>query len=97
MPKTNVILLLVVLLASIACGQTAKFDMLDWMTLDPSLQAHLTGPNNPTWTAVDSQHHNLYWVKGKTGYPWDVKGYDASFIYDTITEVSWTDPRTFNV
>lgn len=88
------ILLLILVTASFASGQNPKFDMLDWMTMDP-FGSHMTGSGTAMWTVMDATHGKFYWVKGVKGYPWDVKSYDANFIYDTITEVNWNDPQTF--
>ena len=81
-------------LSTVASSQTAKFDMLDWMTMDP-FGSHMAGSGIPIWTFMDSAHGKFYWVKSAKGFPWDVKSYDANFIYDTITEVNWSDPQTF--
>jgi hypothetical protein len=68
--------------------------MLDWMTMDP-FGSHMTGTGTPIWTVMDSTHGKFYWVKSAKAYPWDVKRYDANFIYDWVTEVSWTDPKNY--
>jgi hypothetical protein len=92
--KCACISLLLVLFSGLSSAQTATFDMLDWMTMDP-FGSHMTGPGTPMWTVMDPSHGKFYWVKGSYGYPWDVKKYDAYFIYDWVTEISWTDPRNF--
>ena len=79
---------------TVSIAQTATFDMLDWMTMDP-FGSHMTGTGTPIWTVMDSANNKFYWVKSVKGYPWDVKKYDANFIYDWVTEVSWTDPRNY--
>jgi len=35
------------------------------------------------------------WTKSLSGYPWDIKTYDAKFVYDRSTELGWTDPTSF--
>jgi hypothetical protein len=85
---------LILLLSSLSSAQKAKLDMLDWMTMDP-FGSHMSGSGTPMWTVMDAAQGKFYWVKSAKGYPWDVKSYDTNFIYDTITEVSWSDPQTF--
>ena len=87
-------ILLVLFLCGSSLGQTATFDMLDWMTMD-SFGSHTKGAGAAMWSVMDSAQNQFYWVKNAKGYPWDVKKYDANFIYDTITEVNWTDPHAF--
>jgi hypothetical protein len=86
--------ILIFLLCALGSAQTATFDMLDWMTMDP-FGSYMTGTGTPIWTVMDSAHGKFYWVKKAQGYPWDVRRYDANLIYNWITEVSWTDPRNF--
>jgi hypothetical protein len=85
---------LLLLLTACSFGQSATFDMLDWMTMD-SFGSHMTGSGTSMWPDMDAANGHFYWVKGVHGYPWDVKAYDANYIYDWITEVSWTDPHTY--
>ena len=92
--RLRFLLLLILLSNTLSSAQTAKFDMLDWMTMDP-FGSHMSGTGTPMWTVMDSAHGKFYWVKSPKGYPWDVKSFDSNFIYDTITEVSWSDPQTF--
>jgi hypothetical protein len=92
--QVNRLLCVLFLLAGCAMGQTAQLDMLDWMTMDP-FGSHVTGNATSLWPYSDPANSNFYWVKGSHGYPWDVKKYDSNFIYDWITEVSWTDPHTY--
>jgi len=87
-------ILLVLFLCGSSLGQTATFDMLDWMTMD-SFGSHTKGVGAAMWSVMDSAQNQFYWVKNAKGYPWDVKKYDANFIYDSITEVNWTDPHAF--
>jgi hypothetical protein len=94
MKSVLTIIILITILGSFALGQTAKLDMIDWMTMDP-FGMHLTGSRTSMWSVVDSTQSQFYWVKGTNGYPWDVKKWDANYIYDTITEVNWTNPRSY--
>ena len=86
--------LLVLFFCTFSLGQTTQFDMLDWMTMDP-YGSYTKGSGAAMWTVMDSAQSQFYWVKNSKGYPWDVKKYDAKFIYDTITEINWTDPRAY--
>jgi hypothetical protein len=85
---------LLLLSCSLSIAQTATFDMLDWMTMDP-FGSYMTGTGISIWTVMDSANNQFYWVKKAQGYPWDVKKYDANLIYDWVTEVSWTDANNF--
>ena len=78
---------LVLFLCGASLGQTATLDMLDWMTMD-SFGSYTKGTGAAMWTVMDSAQSQFYWVKNSKGYPWDVKKYDANFIYDTITEIN---------
>jgi hypothetical protein len=73
-------------------------DMLDWMTLDTAATQHLTGPQNlPLYSKLPSGGL-FWWIKGKSGYPWDIQYYDANNIYQWITDYdphSYTDPHYF--
>ncbi len=72
------------------------YDMLSWMLMSPNLAAasHLAGtkmdgitPSNHIYTQLDVDH--FYWVKGDSGYPWDIEIFDANYIYHSTTEYSW--------
>jgi hypothetical protein len=92
--KSVLIIILITILGNLALGQTAKFDMLDWMTMDP-FGSHLTGSGTSMWPYMDKTQGQFYWIKGPNGYPWDVKKFDANYIYDWVTEVNWSNPRTY--
>jgi hypothetical protein len=79
---------------TISCP-AGTYDMLDWMTLDSDLRAshHMTGSANPLFTEMMSG--KFYWVKGGNGYPWDIQLYDNNYIYQWITEYSWSSPTTY--
>lgn len=76
-------------------------DMLAWFTMDAKLRAnqHLEGNVNPMYTQVWSPDASglgkFFWVKSAKGFPWDVHLYDDDFIYDWLTESSWSDPQTY--
>src|SRR3954471_18265560 len=77
--------------------QTETYNMLAWMTMDPSLAAshHLTGTANPIYTTVLSDR--FFWTKTGQGYPWDIQLYDDKYIYLWVTELNWQDPSTYKV
>jgi len=80
-----------------ATPQAQTYDMLAWMTMDPSLSAshHLSGNANPIYTTV--QPDRFFWTKTGQGFPWDIQLYDKDFIYLWVTELNWQNPNTFKV
>ena len=79
---------------TMACP-AGTYDMLDWMTLDSSLNRkyHMAGNANPLYTNMSSG--KFYWTKGANGSPWDIQLFDNNYIYLWITELNWNDPHTF--
>ena len=77
--------------------QPQTYDMLAWMTMDPSLAAshHLSGNANPIYTTV--QPDRFFWTKTGQGFPWDIQLYDNNYIYLWVTELNWQNPNTFKV
>jgi len=73
------------------------YDMLRWMTMDPSLRAahHMSGTANPIYTAV--MPNRFFWTKTGQGFPWDIQLYDSKYIYLWVTELDWQNPRTYKV
>lgn len=73
------------------------YDMLAWMTMDPSLAAshHMSGNHNPIYTDVKSDR--FFWTKTGQGFPWDIQLYDSKYIYLWVTELDWQNPSTFKV
>ena len=73
------------------------YDMLAWMTMDPTLAAshHLSGNHNPIYT--DVQQGRFFWTKTGQGYPWDIQLYDNNYIYLWVTELNWQNPNTYKV
>src|SRR5579864_6627991 len=63
------------------------YDMLAWMTMDPTLAAshHMSGNHNPIYTTVQSDR--FFWTKTGQGYPWDIQLYDNNYIYLWVTEL----------
>ncbi len=44
---------------------------------------------------IPSRGNEFYWVKGGSGYPWDVNYYDSNYIYQWATEYQWNDPTSY--
>jgi hypothetical protein len=80
--------------STISCPP-GTYDMLDWMTLDSDLRStyHMEGTNNPIYTIIEPD--KFYWVKGGSGYPWDIQLYDSKYIYLWVTELSWIVPQSY--
>ena len=61
------------------------------------------GNANPSYTYINPDNGSgnyanigyFLWIKGASGYPWDVKTWDTNYIYDRSTELVWTDPTSF--
>lgn len=77
--------------------QVKTYDMLSWMTMDPSLRAnyHMSGSANPVYTSVLSDR--FLWTKSSSGFPWDIQLYDNKYIYLGVTELDWQNPNSFKV
>lgn len=75
------------------CSST-QYDMMSWFAMGSSLsnEYHLTGNANPLYTYRGKV---FYWVKGPSGYPWDVNYYDDNYIYQSATEYHWNDPSSY--
>jgi len=71
------------------------YDMLAWMTMDPSLadSHHMSGTANPVYTTV--LEDRFFWTKTAQGYPWDIQLYDDKYIYLWVTELNWENPTTY--
>ena len=80
-----------------------QWDVLSASVLDPELVGqhyHMQGSLNGTQTAYKfttwiQNENKVYYVKNPQGYPWDVNLYDSNYIYQWITEVTWTDPYQY--
>lgn len=77
--------------------QAQTYDMLAWMTMDPTLAAshHMSGTANPIYTNVASDR--FFWTKTGQGFPWDIQLYDNNYIYLWVTELDWQNPSTYKV
>lgn len=80
--------------STISCPP-GTYDMLDWMTLDSDLRStyHMEGTSNPIYTIIEPD--KFYWVKGGSGYPWDIQLYDSKYIYLWVTELDWIVPQSY--
>lgn len=80
-------------------------DMLNYFTMAyPNRLQHYMGPGNanPIYTSISPDLGSSFaasgqflWMKSAQGYPWDIKTYDSSYVYDRTTELSWIDPTSF--
>lgn len=109
--KTVVLVALVLVSCPILFAQQGEScpagteDMMNYFTMAyPNRLASFMGPGNanPIYTTVTPDLGSNFaitgqflWVKSSLGYPWDVKVYDANYVYDRTTELSWTDPTAF--
>ena len=79
--------------------------MMNYFTMAyPNRLDHYMGPGNanPVYTSISpdlggnfATSGQFEWIKSWVGYPWDIKVFDANYIYDRTTELSWTDPTAF--
>lgn len=82
---------------------SGQWDVLSVSVLDPGLVGanyHMQGLLNGSQTAYkfttwDQPNNKVYYVKNPQGYPWDINLYDSKYIYQWITEVTWTDPYQY--
>jgi hypothetical protein len=80
-------------------------DMLNYFTMGyPNRLNNYMGPGNanPIYTDISpdlgenfATSGKFFWTKSSIGYPWDIKKFDKSYVYDRTTELSWTDPTSF--
>jgi|SRR5581483_1738087 len=89
------LLFLLLLLSGFASAQcpASMDDMVSWM-LPKFHYHHMTGTGLTVY--VQSTAGKMYFIKASKGYPLDEKRYDASYVYDSITEDGqnngWSDP-----
>jgi len=90
---------------SFACPRRTE-DMLNYFVMSyPSrVDQHMAPGNaNPVYSSIVPDYANnsyttngyFIWTKSPSGYPWDVKTFDANYIYDRSTELNWNDPTSF--
>lgn len=110
-PLLKFSLLLGILLTSMVHAQTfscppGSEDMLKYFVMSyPNRVDQHMGPGNanPIYSSiVPDNATNKYagsgyfvWTKSSNGYPWDIKTYDNSYVYDRATELGWNDPSSF--
>ena len=81
-------------------------DMLNYFTMayPNRLQNHMgPGNANPIYTVFEGTDPGtsftttgeFFWLKSAQGYPWDIKTFDSSYVYDRATEANWNDPTSF--
>ena len=80
-------------------------DMMNYflMSYPNRVDKHMApGNSNPAYSIMLPESGANYpaqgvflWIKGANGYPWDVKTFDANYIYDRATELNWNDPTSF--
>lgn len=80
-------------------------DMMNYFLMAyPNRVDNFVGPGNanPIYSTVVPELGNGYatqgyflWIKSVNGYPWDIKSFDASYVYDRATELNWNDPQSF--
>jgi hypothetical protein len=61
-----------------------------------ALSNHLEIPGGqPIYTSVIG--NQIWYVKNKQGFPWDMNTFDDDFVYQSITEVNWQEPKQFKI
>lgn len=73
-------------------------DILDYMVPSSafSLYNHLgssVAGVNPVYVVL--QPGKLWFIKGSLGWPWDIDYFDSQYVYQNVTENSWTDPKAY--
>jgi hypothetical protein len=73
-------------------------DILDFMVHAQSTQFHLETAGASPLPLYSVIQGNLLWdIKGSVGYPWDGNSFDEQFVYQNITEISYTNSSTFKM
>jgi hypothetical protein len=80
-------------------------DMMNYflMSYPNRIDKHMgPGNANPVYSVMIPESGSSYppsglflWIKSLNGSPWDIKTFDANYIYDRSTELSWSDPTSF--
>jgi hypothetical protein len=80
-------------------------DMLNYFVMAyPNRVDRYMGPgnSNPIYSSINPELQSavpaqgyFVWTKSLSGYPWDVKTFDANYVYDRSTELTWVDPSSF--
>ena len=84
---------------------TGTEDMLNYFVMAyPNRVTNFMGPGNanPIYSSISPDYLDSFaqsgyfvWTKSLNGYPWDVKSFDAQYVYDRTTELNWGDPQSF--
>src|ERR1700745_450953 len=71
-----------------------QYDMMNWFAMGSSWSTmyHLSSNANPLYTYRGTV---FYWIKGLSGYPWDVNYFDNNQIYQWAKEHNWSDPTSY--
>jgi hypothetical protein len=72
-------------------------DVLEFMLPDQvwALSHHLEAPAHPIFCKLVK--NQIWYMKGKNGFPWDMNTFDDQFIYQSITERDWDNPDHFKI
>ena len=80
-------------------------DMLSYVIMGyPNRLDNYMGPGNanPIYSYISpddgasfARQGYLVWIKSPSGFPWDVKAFDTTYVYDRTTENNWNDPYSF--
>jgi len=72
-------------------------DVLDYMLPDQvwALSKHLECDAHPIFCKLVG--NQIWYMKGRSGFPWDMNTFDADFIYQSITEQGWEDQEQYKI
>jgi hypothetical protein len=81
---------------------TGEIDVMKYFVMAQSYRAsqYMSGTKNPIYTKVFpdqdfAETGYWFWLKSAAGNGFDVKAFDANYVYMRSTELVWTDPKTF--
>jgi hypothetical protein len=74
-------------------------DILDYMLplqlWQLSNELGISGSGQPIYTLVLG--NQIWMLKSVKGYPWDMNTFDDKYVYQSITELDWNDPKSFKM
>lgn len=73
-------------------------DMHRWFANPNGTTSHLQGLNQDGKTVLQycvDTGKTICFIKDQNGFPMDQNAYDNNFIYDSTTELGWTDPHDY--
>jgi hypothetical protein len=72
-------------------------DTLDFVLADQvwALDHHLEADAHPLFCKV--VQNQIWYMKGKSGFPWDMNTFDEKMIYQSITELDWESPEHYKI